>query len=276
MGNLNVICPPLLAALLFATIDVRARASEGSNTASTIETESPLRLSLLLRGDSTFQEPGETQHSAETSFWMAPAYKLNSNLNLSSLFIITKDLTDEKETKASDFLISLRHRGWQLSKVFRISPAMTTKIPTSKRSSKDEGLVTAVKLGPRLYMDLGPISAFHDIGIYQSFHKYETSLTQKSNAQNSLVNWTNINLSLRQWFALDFTMQYTTAWTYGGNLQSSFEFESALNFELSRLATLALGVTNGGNIYSADGASSNLALYDPDKSTFFTSLSLNI
>jgi hypothetical protein len=217
-----------------------------------------------------FSDPDKT---FGTNYWMIPTVDVSSKLKLSAVLVLQQFWLPKNDAKFANSVVSLRHSGAKLSKVFSLSPAIGMTIPMNEDSIDRQSLVLGLRIGPRLSFDLSsqglPVSGFADVSIRRNFHEFQTTTAGTSNTMAAVVNRFNAGLGITKKLSVSADFIYNTGWTFLSNFKDSFELGEEISFSVNKNLSLSAGHSNSGGLLEANGQDSNLDIFDEQSSSVY-------
>lgn len=217
------------------------------------------------------------RHSASYSQLLRGSYR-SSFATFDATMNGTKALTGEREFNLLDSTIRATkpvYRRGELS----VSARGTILIPTSENSADNRQLYTAFTGSSLLIYSPRKIRGLTIIDIPSAtylFNEYEVALTGASNFQYRLGNTLVAFYSLTDLISTAFTFVYNRSYTYQSNQVDQYLFDVAGSISISRNVNLDIGFSNGGNPLTTNGQSNQLRIYDPEVTTYYTTLGITL
>ena len=195
----------------------------------------------------------------------------------------SQNLRDQHTSTASDWgdiplIFSFKPKTFiWLERNAKLQYSVTAVVPISQYSVKKDQLQTALngKVGFSLMpVECNGIGFVTGISIGRSFHSFEEDingsvLNQYSSNQNAGISYAYNDWSL----SADFVNR--TRWTYKNSVKSTFEISEEIGYSINSNFSAALGHTNAGSTLKANGADSNVDLYNENTSIVYATMGMS-
>jgi hypothetical protein len=215
----------------------------------------------------------------DTVLWYFLTYKMNDTYKARLWIDIKKDLADSYEEKLNDTKITLSRKGWDLTKKLKISPSVTTVIPISEKSKRNEELNFGLQFNPTLSYSLtNNIRLSYLPRLAKNFHKYKTSRTNRPNTEYKIIQFCSVNYSFTDSWDLGATLIYVNTWSYKGiRRDPSYLTALELGYQVNETLSLAAGTLQGGSVFDREnGPDKTIRLYDEKETTIYGKFALKI
>jgi hypothetical protein len=213
----------------------------------------------------------------DTQLWYFLTYKINDTYKARLWIDITKDFTDSYEEKIKDTKITLSRKGWALTEKLKLSPSVTSVIPTSEKSKRNEELQLGIQVNPSLsYKLTESVSLSYLPRMIKNFHAYETSRTNKTNTEYKLVQFYSVGYSFAEKWSVSTLLIHSNTWSYKGTRRDpSYMTNLELSYDVNESLSLATGTIQGGSILDREnGPDKNISLYDENETTLYGNFAL--
>lgn len=213
----------------------------------------------------------------DTQLWYFLYYKMNSEYTARLWAIVNKDLADSYEEKIGDTRITFSKKSLELSDRLKLSPSITTVLPTSEKSKRNEelnfGLEFNASLSYRLTNDL---SISYLPRVVKNFHEYKTSRTNGVNTEYKIVQFYAASYAISEKWSFDPTLIYSTTWSYSGRRRNpSYTSILEIGYSVNDTVSLAMGTIQGGSVFDREnGPNEQIELYDENESTIYGNFAL--
>lgn len=207
---------------------------------------------------------------------LAPGYRINELYSVGVKTILTKENTGTEETKASDTLLTLSIKGITLSPELSTVHSVFGVIPTSEKSRDRDRLQGAAGLSNGIHYANPLWDIVYRLGYSQNFHEFNLNADGSANVQQSLSHSLGVKLNVTEKFYLSSVGIYRWGKTYGNKERSSFELHGDLNYDVTGKMTLNLGTSNAGSALKANGVSSNITAFNPDRGVIRAGISISL
>lgn len=276
----------LLASINVATAATSANAQTTSTTpvpaAASTPPPSAFHFSLSLSRSTSLVDYQDGSRSDSMDYAFSPSMKTSFGSFTTSL-AYSQNLRDQYSSTASGWadiplIFSFKPKTFTwIERNAKLQYSVTAVIPASQYSVKKDQLQTAVsgKAGFSLMPAEGNGFGFvAGISLGKSFHSYEEDingsvLNQYSSNQNAGISYAHNDWS----FSADFVNR--TRWTYRNSVKSSFEISEEVGYSISPNFSAAVGHTNAGATLKANGADSNVDLYNENTSIVYATLGMS-
>lgn len=195
----------------------------------------------------------------------------------------SQNLRDQYSTTASGWsdiplIFSFKPKTFLwLERNARLQYSATAVIPVSQYSVKKDQLQTALsgKIGFSLMpTDGNGFGIVTGISLGRSFHSFEEDINGNVLNQYSSNQNAGISYAFNDWsFSTDFVNR--TRWTYKNSVKSSFEISEEIGYSINPNFLAAIGHTNAGATLKANGADSNVDLYNENTSIVYATLGVS-
>ena len=195
----------------------------------------------------------------------------------------SQNLRDQHSSTASDWsdiplIFSFKPKTFMwLERNAKLQYSVTAVIPVSQYSVKKDQLQTALsgKIGFSLMpVDGNGFGIVTGISLGRSFHSYEEDINGSVLNQYSSNQNAGISYAFNDWsFSADFVNR--TRWTYKNSVKSSFEISEEIGYSISPNFLAAIGHTNAGATLKANGADSNVDLYNENTSIVYATMGMS-
>lgn len=195
----------------------------------------------------------------------------------------SQNLRDQYSSTASDWsdvplIFSFKPKTFiWLERNAKLQYSITAVVPVSQYSVKKDQLQTA--LSGKISFSLMPsdgngFGIITGVSLGRSFHSYEEDINGSVLNQYSSNQNAGISYSFNDWsFSADFVNR--TRWTYKNSVKSSFEISEEIGYSINPNFSTAIGHTNAGATLKANGADSNIDLYNENTSIVYATLGIS-
>ena len=250
--------------------------------AATASEDSKWRTSATLELGSNLYSSGSSDYSASSSLVLIPTWRWTPDWTVAMSLSAAKDLTGFRDLVLYDPSLRISRSAVSLNPFFSVSPAVGMILPATSRSREREGLITAVRPALRLSADLSrlkkpvlrDVSLMYEVAVSRAFHQYTTSTTGSVNTAWKLSNLVSLGYAPGERWSFSADFMRNTGWSYQGGARHSFSLGESVNYQFSRAISLAVGLTNDGDVLRANGLNSNIAIFDSTSSRVFTSFTV--
>jgi hypothetical protein len=230
-------------------------------------------LSSSVGYSTSLHEPSADEKTDSLSADFVPSYKISDSLILGSYFGFAKDLRGEQSLNFNDSRLDLSQKGPELFAGLQSAVALSVAIPLTVESRDRKSLLSSVSVGPRVSrsLDIAPklaLNAQYRLGLTKNIHRYETATTGAVNTSHSLSNRVLLGFDYDA-FSLSFDFKHSLGISYLGGARANFETSSELAWSATEALAFAIGLSNSGALYKADGQSSNVTLFDEQSSNIY-------
>ena len=234
-------------------------------------------LDMTFNTDNKAQESDDKTYSVGT--WIFLRYALSSEYTARLWIDVEKDMAQSYETKIKDTKITFSKKGFELGAGVKFSPSVTTVLPTSEKSKRNEELQLGIEVNPTLSYKLAPSTTLQYLPrMVKNFHEYETSRTNAVNTEYKLIQFYVVNHKLDDQWYMEPAVIYSNNWSYKGTRRDpSYLTQFELGYKYTDKLTFAAGTLTGGSIFERDkGADTNIEVYDRDITTYYAKFILDI
>lgn len=278
--------------LLLASINV-ASAATSANTqtatsTTTIPAEAPVQppsafhFSLSLSRSTNLVDYQDGSRSDSVDYAFSPSLKTSFG-TLATSVAYSQNLRDQYNSTASGWsdiplIFSFKPKTFVwIERNAKVQYSVTAVVPVSQYSVKKDQLQTALsgKIGfslmPAEGNGFGFVAGF---SLGKNFHSFEEDINGSVLNQYSSNQSAGISYSYNDWsLSADFVNR--TRWTYKNNVKSSFEISEEIGYSISPNFSVAIGHTNAGATLKANGADSNVELYNENTSIVYGTLGMS-
>lgn len=243
---------------------------------------SAFHFSLSLSRSTNLVDYQDGSRSDSIDYAFSPSMKTSFGSFASSL-AYSQNLRDQYSSTASDWsdiplVFSFKPKTFiWIERNAKLQYSVTAVIPVSQYSVKKDQLQTA--LSGKIGFSLMPVEGngfgiVTGISLGRSFHSYEEDLNGSVLNQYSSNQNVGVSFAYNDWsFSADFVNR--TRWTYKNSVKSIFEISEEIGYSLSPNFSAAVGHTNAGATLKANGADSNVDLYNENTSIVYATLGMS-
>ncbi len=195
----------------------------------------------------------------------------------------SQNLRDQYDSIGSDwsdtpliFTFNPKTFTW-LERNAKLKYSVTAVLPMSQYSVKKDQLQTA--LSGKIAFSLMPADGngfgfISGISLGRNFHSYEEDINGNVLNQYSSNQNVGISYSYNDWsLSADFVNR--TRWTYKNSVKSTFEMSEKIGYSINPSFSASVGHTNSGATLKANGADSNVDLYNENTSIVYATLGMS-
>lgn len=215
--------------------------------------------------------------SESQSFMGRLSIKMTPEYSTSITTSYNQDLKDSELADWGDSSVRFSRKGFEISPLFTLAPALSVGLPTSKRSKTGSGLIGTLGVSGGFGFVKGTlpegVSLSGSIGLTRLFHQYEEALSGSVNTAWSSTRSVSAGYS-RGRFDFSISLTHRNGWTYQGGVRESFEHSEEIGYSASDNLSISIGHTLAGSALKANAQDSNWALLNENDSTVYGSLTL--
>jgi len=263
--------------MLLSSAPTFASASTTSQTAAPAPkaTPSPFGISASIGKTLSLYDFQDGSRVEENSLELVPSYSWSLGKTL-LVMSFADDVRNPGNSSMGDIVIVNAFKPWDFAR-FKLSSGVSVVVPQSKDSKENSNLQTAIsgKLTAAIQKHLlQPGFRFSgNISLSRSFHRYDTAvdgrvLNQQSSSQGLAAGY-DIGP-----FSFDVDFRHNNSWSYQGNMKESYGHREEASVGFADHYSFAVGHSNDGSVFKADGYSSNYKLIDENNSLVYATLSM--
>ena len=195
---------------------------------------------------------------------------------------INKDYMGDRRLYMNNSYMALSRHLYTYGSLASISGDSRLYLPTNKPSYKGDSYRGGLYLAPKVDVNLARIGLKYWIATYSptfshSFYQYSAAYMGTLNTRNSIGNSIRLGYSGLRGFYFSLGFSNTHRWSTSGNRkQDTFRMDQEVSYSITPESSIALGHMVGGTTFKDDGATSNLVIYDPNRSYVYTSLAYKL
>lgn len=186
----------------------------------------------------------------------------------------------ENVTTFTNGRLALTRKPISLAKGLNLSPRVSARLPFNDRSIRADSFMTGFTADGALALDLAehnliPLTITGKVSATRNLHLFSTSTTGISNSAWEMSEGLSLEFAIGSRVTLFGTGTVSHTWSYAGAPRSIFEFGEGVQVEVAQGLSVLVGHTNSGNTLRANGMDSNIALFDPNASSVYGSMSFS-
>lgn len=234
-----------------------------------------------MTGSGSLHEMSDPDRTMTLVWTLAPSVKLGELHRLSLAAGLVHDFrATENETTFTNGRLALSRKPYDLAKGVTLAPRVSARLPFNDHALRADSFVTGFTAEGKLALDLTergalPLTLTGMLSATRNLHTFSTSTSGVSNSAWEMSEGVSLEYALGKRVTLFGTGTVSHTWSYEGNPRSIFEFGEGVQVELSQGVSVVVGHTNSGNTLRANGMDSNIALFDPNASSVYGSMSFS-
>lgn len=242
-------------------------------------------LTLEMTYDSSLFESDDPRYSATTSYLVNPTYRLFEKTTLGGYFLFNKGLTElrEEEFSSSNFLyVSQRFFNFGYEDMFSLSASFRGYLPFNSEVRDNDTFRTRLYARPALIADMGKVGLTGlrlglRLAYSKYFHEFETKNSGAVNTSYSLSPQMLVLFSATDKLSWNTLFAISDAWTYlGTRKDEQYQLDTSLSYQLTGLVSITAGYVNQGSTFTPDGESLDIKLFDPERGSVYSTLTLSL
>lgn len=233
-------------------------------------------LDVSMNTDAKQTTDGEKGYN--TQIWYFLNYQINDEYKARLWVDITKDLADSYEEKLQNTKITFSKRAYEFGKSIKYTPSITTVLPTSEKSKRNEEMILGLELNSSFsYAVNDKFRLSYNPRVGKNFHEYKTSRTNANNTEYKFIQFAGMSYSLSDKLSTSATLIYSNTWSYEGTRRDpSYVSILTLGYSVTNALSASVGTIQGGSLLEREnGADKEIELYDENETTLFGNLSLS-
>lgn len=257
--------------LVIAFLLIESLASGG-----TLDKRKAWGLSSSVTASSDFYDTQDSNHSSDASIEIAGTYKWSPRLDSGLSLAATKGFSQEQKLSLEDGVFRTALKMGSLAEDLKLGLSAQLLLPFSEESQQ-RSMITVLTLGAAVAYDLIHIGLKHASASYtlylgRGLHRFSTGPGGSSNRAYTIAQKLGLNWAMSRKVSLALSFQHGNHWTYEGNLKQNFTAAEELTFDASDKLSFSLGHKNGGDVLRANGADSNIELFNGATSVVYSSV----
>jgi hypothetical protein len=224
------------------------------------------------------KETSNQEKGYDTQIWYFLSYQMTEEYKARLWIDITKDLADSYEEKLQNTKVTFSKKGIKFGEKLTYTPSVTTVIPTSEKSKRNEELIVGLEVNTSLSYALNDSLSFsYNPRVGKNFHEYETSRTNKTNTSYKLVQFAGLSYDITDKYSAGTTLIQSNTWSYKGTRRNpSYLFITSLGYQAMKDLSLSIGTLQGGSLVQREnGPDGNIEIYDENETTYYGNFSLS-
>lgn len=249
---------------------------ESQASGGTLDKRRAWGLSTSMTASSDFYDTQDSSHNSDASFEVAGTYKWNARWASALSLVAAKGFNQEQKLSVEDGILSTTFKAGSLAQDLALNLSAQTLLPISEES-RQRSTLTVLTVGAGIVYDLIHIGLKHAAATYtfylgRGFHRFATGPGGSSNRAYSVAQKLGLNWEITPAFSLALSFQHGNHWTYEGNLKQNFTAAEEFNYQANKKLSFSLGHKNGGDVLRANGADSNIELFNGATSVIYSSV----
>lgn len=254
----------------------------GTSTAEAPEAEKKIfGFQISMTGSGSLHSLADSDRVASLVWTVAPTLRVSDVHRLTLGMGVVHDFRAfEDATALTNGRLGLWRTPYTLAQGVTLMPRISARLPFNDRSLRSDSLVTSLQADARLGIDLSdrtglPLSVLGTLSFARNLHTFSTSTSGASNSAWEMSEGLTLDLALGAKVSVFGSATFSHTWSYEGSPRSQFEFGEGVQVEVSQGVWVVVGHTNSGNTLRANGQDSNIALFDPNASSVYGSMSFS-
>lgn len=235
-------------------------------TAKNRPEKSPFRVVISVSGSSNLYRQSSPDHEASTELFMSPSYSFTDKTSISLKSIVTKEMTQAKNTTLSHTTVALKTKGPLLFAGISSSGQMSGVLPTDEEARLSDRFQGGLGLGGTLRWVWKKLASTYSLSGTRNFHEYTVNSGGSPNIQYGLSQGLGFEIEINPQWAFSTSGFYRQAWTYKNFERHSYGFEAEMSYGMSKAWSLSAGFSNTGPAFKANGTESNIKVFDENTS----------
>ncbi len=218
----------------------------------------------------------ETKVSS-SSVYIRPRYQINSTYAVQGTIWVDKGLSQGYEDTLRDTRVALVHSPLKLSETVMISPNITSTLPTSEMSKRNQELIMGLEFNPNvIYQPSNLLTVFYTPRARKNFHEYTTSRTDVVNTDYSFTQIAGLSYSLSDRWSVTPILIYSQSWSYEGTQRDpSYMTILEMRYQATAKVYGTFGTLTGGSLYEAErGPDQFINLYDENTTSVYANVGI--
>ncbi len=262
-----------LSLAVYLTADL----SWSQSVTETVLRESPkLSMSLGLIYDSNLQQASASSNQQGIMTRLNPRYKLNDTYTSIGSLGLSQRFTQENRTDLTNMALSVSRQPLALGRTADLRPTVSLILPTNQVQRDIDTLQAALRTTVSVFARTNtPFILETGATLQLNSHQFSISRENGPNLQTRATPYLSLGWTFADKVQVLATQAYDSAWTYRGKQRTNFDFDQSVTYIGGRRWSMTVGHNNSGNLLTADGQHSNVALFDRRSSTVYLSGILN-
>lgn len=214
---------------------------------------------------------------SSSSVYIRPRYQINSTYAVQGTIWVDKGLSQGYEDTLRDTRVALVHSPLKLSETVMISPNITSTLPTSEMSKRNQELIMGLEFNPNvIYQPNNLLTVFYTPRARKNFHEYTTSRTDVVNTDYSFTQIAGISYSLSDRWSVTPILIYSQSWSYEGTQRDpSYMTILEMRYQATAKVYGTFGTLTGGSLYEAErGPDQFINLYDENTTSVYANVGI--
>lgn len=242
---------------------------------NTKDSEKKYRILSYLTVESNLQKKSSPDSRGGSAFYLSPSYQLNDKITIGSSLGYLQSFDTEQKSEMSNLKLYSRYSPLKLSDTGSMSliHSLAGYLPTNEDARKIDSFQGAIQYDPRLIFTLQPfgvpLTFQNRLSLRKNFHEFTLTEKAQPNINESITNEISLEKSiLGTPLSLGLVGSVTQAWTYRDTPKSSYSSSQYLSYSMSSKLFIQIGHSNRNSMYKANGATSNVELFDETSSVY--------
>jgi hypothetical protein len=214
------------------------------------------------------------QNSSEYSFSTESSFKFSNEMSLKALLNYSSYTKNELQNDFSDLLVSFYFMKTKLGSNLNFKPYLLSTLPISKDSRQRQqmnlGYGAGASLSNQRGMMAGSLTSAGSLSFQKYSHKFETALNSTINTSHSANQQISLGWEYKQ-IGLLAMFRHINSWNYSNAMKESFFHLQAISWNINNNLSFSAGLSNSGNVLSANQEDVEIRLIDDNNSTLFAS-----
>ncbi len=214
---------------------------------------------------------------SSSSVYIRPRYQINSTYAVQGTIWVDKGLSQGYEDTLRDTRVALVHSPLKLSETVMISPNITSTLPTSEMSKRNQELIMGLEFNPNvIYQPNNLLTVFYTPRARKNFHEYTTSRTDVVNTDYSFTQIAGLSYSLSDRWSVTPILIYSQSWSYEGTQRDpSYMTILEMRYQATAKVYGTFGTLTGGSLYEAErGPDQFINLYDENTTSVYANVGI--
>ncbi len=233
-------------------------------------------IAASLRESSNLISHNSPGHERQTELSLGVSLKLGAWGLLSLSQGITKAHQQDEELDVTNTKLGLKHTRVELHRDVGVQNGIYARLPANRKTREKDKLQTALGLENTIDLRLGqgPILITNRLTLHKNFHTYVINAYGTPTIEWNLIEDLTTTAELSRVVSLSLGLSYVTSRTYREVTKNRLDLSEELGFQISPVAALSMGHSNGEDLVRSTQHSSNIETFDDATSTIYGTFSL--